>query len=258
MEILPKILYKYINWSDKPRDKKKNVLFKNILYFSSPLAFNDPFDSMLPIIFDEEYRNSEKFHWDFLMADNVIGKTHYSKQEIDRIAKDRFLNPHKIKYDTNIMTESIQKSIIQRVRISCFTTKRDNILMWSHYADCHRGICIGLITDYMQEKQLFMYAKVNYSKNFPKLKQLTNNPLMYTKSLDWKYENEYRMINIDAYDQIVYPKRALHEVIIGYKMDKKLMESLINYLQKKYADVRISISSPNQTMFKMDIIPLES
>lgn len=256
MEILPKILYKYMNWSGRPRDKKKNILFKNILYFSSPLAFNDPFDSMLPIIFDEGYRNSEKFHRDFLLADNMIGKTRYSKQEIDEIAKDRFLNPHKIKYDTDIMTKSIQKSIVERVRISCFTTKKDNVLMWSHYADCHRGICIGLSTDYMQEGQLFMYAKVNYSKNFPKLKQLNNNSLMYTKSLDWKYENEYRMINIDAYDQIIFPKRAVHDVVIGYKMDENLKQSLVTYLQKKYPGVRISVSRPNQTMFKMDIIPV--
>jgi hypothetical protein len=42
---IPKIIYKYRNWSDKHH---KNVLKKNELYMSSPEEFNDPFDCRIP------------------------------------------------------------------------------------------------------------------------------------------------------------------------------------------------------------------
>lgn len=257
-EILPAVLYKYICWTDKPRDKKKDILKKNILHFSNPIDFNDPFDSMLPVIFDEKYRNSQQFYRDFLEVDNFLGKTHYSLEEIEAISMDRFLNPHKVRYDTAVMTESIRRSTTENVRISCFTTRKDNMLMWSHYADQHKGICIGFRTILMQDDKLVMFAKMQYAKHFPKLTQLRRSRTLFVKSADWKYEHEYRILNVDAHSQISYPKQAVCEVVIGYKMPDRIRKSLMAFLQKNYPDVRIANAVPNPTKFKMDIKVLKS
>ncbi len=257
-ETLPNVLYKYICWTDKPRDKKKNILKKNILHFSNPIDFNDPFDSMLPVVFDEKYRNSQQFYRDFLENDNFLGKSNYSLQEIEAISMDRFLNPDKVIYDTAVMTETIRKSTIEKVRISCFTTTKDNMLMWSHYADHHKGICIGFRTNLMQDSDLVMYAKVQYAKQFPKLTQLRRSRTLFVKSTDWSYEKEYRMLNIDAHSQIRYHRQAVCEVVIGYKMAETVRDSLVAFLTKSYPNIRIADAVPNPTKFKMDIKFLRS
>lgn len=251
----PLTVYKYIKWSDKPRAPIKDIIFKNIFYFADPITFNDPFDSKLPIIFDESYRNSRKFHEDFLRINNFLGKTNYTELEIQHLAEEYFANPSKIRYDTDLMTKTIHQSISENIRISCFSTKRNNILMWSHYTDCHQGICIGFRTLYLLlDPNLVTLKKVNYVRQFPKFKKVETSPILTTKSVIWKYENEYRLINIDGHPRIKFPKHAISEVIIGYKMKKDTKDKLLNYLHKYYPNITISFSHPNPLKFKMDIL----
>jgi hypothetical protein len=254
MLIPPETLYKYIRWSDKPRDKIKHILFKNRFYFADPTTFNDPFDSKIPIIFNEAYRASEKFHEDFLRIDNKLGKTNFTESEIKQLAKEYYLNPKRKIYDTEKMTQSIHKSIKEKIRISCFSTKRDNMLMWSHYADSHQGICIGFHTFYfLLDPSLVMLNKVNYVTRFPKFEKLESLPIVTTKSAVWKYENEYRLVNIDSQPLIEFPKHAIKEVIIGYRMSDDIKQKLLTYLKKNYPKVGVFFSRPNFTKFKMDI-----
>lgn len=38
--------------------------------------------------------------------------------------------------------EKFNEFFLERKKILCLATEYDNLLMWSHYADCHRGLCI--------------------------------------------------------------------------------------------------------------------
>jgi hypothetical protein len=79
----------------------------------------------------------------------------------------------------------------------CMSTSWDVPLLWSHYADKHRGICLGFEVDEDDWEQ------VDYVDERPTL-QTYNRPsvtslrlsdihhLMKTKGGDWKYEAEYR------------------------------------------------------------------
>ncbi|MGM0931814.1 MAG: DUF2971 domain-containing protein [Bacteroidota bacterium] len=76
--------------------------------------------------------------------------------------------------------------------------------MWSHYADKHHGVCY-----IFDELELVMYGlcssfnDVTYSNHFPSiykdhLSTETNfkrelNRVVFTKSLNWAYEKEYRI-----------------------------------------------------------------
>jgi len=46
---LPRILYKYRDWKN---EKHKRLITEQEIYFPSPLDFNDPFDSRIPIRWD--------------------------------------------------------------------------------------------------------------------------------------------------------------------------------------------------------------
>jgi hypothetical protein len=62
--------------------------------------------------------------------------------------------------------------------------------MWAHYADSHKGICLGfeIAEDY--------YKEVNYISEplpFAGPSLETVNQMLYTKFDDWKYEGEVRI-----------------------------------------------------------------
>jgi hypothetical protein len=83
----------------------------------------------------------------------------------------------------------------ERWRIYCLTPHPDLTLMWSHYADNHRGICLEFSTE---NNDLFSNAcKVSYRKEYPQWSLHTMDEYLevfLTKSDDWKYEEEYRII----------------------------------------------------------------
>jgi hypothetical protein len=108
--------------------------------------------------------------------------------------------------------------------MSCLTEDKDNILMWSHYADNHTGICVEYDIKRLQDdpftlcKHLFpiVYGKKRLIKrdidslirNHQDLKKAIAEdycydgdeelndilPLFLTKGEVWKYEREWRII----------------------------------------------------------------
>ena len=83
------------------------------------------------------------------------------------------------------------------------SARDDNILMWSHYAAEHTGMCLGFepteTFDLSGDKSPF--RKVEYSSDLPKVMDYDNFwgtkasvPVLTTKADDWRYEEEYRII----------------------------------------------------------------
>jgi hypothetical protein len=75
----------------------------------------------------------------------------------------------------------------------CFSATWRDPVLWAHYADRHKGICIGF--DLSQE----FCKKVNYvSKRLPFPRSVTMNDgaiaevILYTKFKNWAYEQEVR------------------------------------------------------------------
>lgn len=90
--------------------------------------------------------------------------------------------------------------------ICCFSRNFRNILMWSHYADSHRGFCIGIDNYDIENSEIF--SNVIYSKSFLEfdnekiflkhdIEQGVNRnweKILTHKALDWAYEEEVRLI----------------------------------------------------------------
>lgn len=114
------------------------------------------------------------------------------------------------------------------IGLLCFSEHWGNPVLWSHYADKHRGICLGF--DVFEEFAL----QVNYTEKRMPVEFQDNDPdrglsfefvnkLLKTKYIHWKYEEERRVyVELDESTkdngQFFYPfddKIQLKEVIIG-------------------------------------------
>ena len=84
--------------------------------------------------------------------------------------------------------------------IYCLTPVPNSTLMWSHYASNHRGICL----EFDVVNQVFSLAlPVRYHSTCPKwmphqVAQGEAAELLLTKSEDWSYEREYRIVGKSA------------------------------------------------------------
>ena len=101
----------------------------------------------------------------------------------------------------------------------CFSKNWKNPVMWSHYADKHRGICLGF--DMPQVPP----TKVEYvKKRLPKpavFDETFMKRLLFTKFNHWKYEEEYRayLSLEDVIEGLYYASFSdslvLRQVIVG-------------------------------------------
>lgn len=267
-----KSFYKYLNLKEK-RDYKtgKNInytirnLSKNLLYFSHPTEFNDPFDSKI-------YVNNKgtKEQWiAYLCENHICDDIEAAKKEIRNFIKweDGLISPK----------EDISKEPIKVPRVCCFSERNDSILMWSHYADCHKGICLCFRAaknfdhyyiplrmpnsktrtfDAIEGK----FEIVDYQKD-PVLQisrfndqAITDNLIskqLLLKSQDWSYEKEYRIIHpyfreylefpLESNETFEYYKECLKGVIFGCKVNQKQAERVYKTIYKNYLNDEINM-----------------
>ncbi|WP_263419033.1 DUF2971 domain-containing protein [Terriglobus albidus] len=129
--------------------------------------------------------------------------------------------------------------------ILCFSRNWDNLLLWSHYGDSHKGICLGF--DISDDDPDGNYdTDVHYQPNLLQIRRPEDvldvaNRLPRTKHESWSYEQEVRMF-VDLGDPpdanglhwIEFsPHLVLKEVIIGAQCSpidsRKVEESVKPY-----------------------------
>jgi hypothetical protein len=161
------------------------------LWASSPTAFNDPFECRL--------------------------QRAKSPGGIDAL---RHQNPHLANLSDDQLVESTFETQFKAWGIICFARSPDNILMWSHYADHHRGICMGF-SDSKPPMERGIYP-VEYSETYPELTfdrvwhREGLSRVLYTKHAGWSYEDELRNITIEGNRLLEYPG-ALSRIIFGLR-----------------------------------------
>ena len=212
-----------------------NSILNNYLWFSDPKDFNDPYDLNLNLIVPNYNRDDISILVKLFKEKGIVFKN--SDEEII----NRFIsNPMLIK---ETIQDAYLNKYVPEVGICCFSQTEYNLLMWSHYADKHHGICLKFDMDL--DKSFFTIPlKVNYPDHYPTFDYLSIRKnqeeliqfFMGTKSIDWKYENEIRIVKYKQYTdyfrgKINFNKSSLVEVIFGYKIDKDTISNLKTLIQ---------------------------
>ena len=106
--------------------------------------------------------------------------------------------------------------------LMCFSATWGNPVLWSHYADKHKGMCLGFD---VPESELHEVEYLDRRRRLTDLvsKTAQSGPLLCTKFRDWEYEDEYRrIINLaearkhkDLHFWPFGPELVLREVITG-------------------------------------------
>lgn len=174
--------------------------------------------------------------------------------------------------DKNLAKAYVQSFKYYRIRsFTCGTDESvlKNILMWSHYAGEHGGYCIkyrfsrNFIKQNPSENFEHMYLKkVSYSDSLMNIDVPTidSNLAFATKSMEWAYENEVRLVvynpNAESpfYGINLDVDSHIESIYFGYKcsMDKK--NAIRNILKSNSAD---EISYNEMQLDKHDIYKMK-
>jgi len=142
-------IYKY----RKIDDNTKNNLINNELFFNHPEKFNDPFDSKIKV----EYKGTIEDWYNWASRRGKIVKTDIDQRMKDEIiieVENGIFEYNQTKNDK--LLNGLAKNLY---KICSFSGTNSSILMWSHYADNHKGICLCFKTQIV-EKYFFRWDEV--------------------------------------------------------------------------------------------------
>lgn len=257
MQDVPNIIYKYRNFEGLNVKNNWGVktLFNYQLYAASKDKFNDPFDNALPFIYLEDTFILENFIKKYIRHSKNIDDLKYkSRIELIYAATERYnyiVSDREKHWEEN--KERINKLDNDFYGILSFSKCSENILMWSHYAEYHKGFCLGFNTDLFL-KQIENIAKSNgckfgpviYDNKYPIIDFIeeynvkTTFERCFTKNECWEYEEEYRLVLNKMPNQIIkYPKEIIEEIYLGCKMKDDHMKEIITFLKEQNLKIRL-------------------
>jgi hypothetical protein len=161
-------------------------------------------------------------------------------------------------------SKAIQRMVSKR-RIYCLTPDPDSTLMWSHYAENHRGICLEFGVD----NPLFIRAlQVLYREQYPlwiphefEAQQERTVEMILTKAEDWGYEKEFRLISVPNApvsntlrvqdDYFSLPSGALKSVIAGCQADYDAVKAIVK-THVPDLPVKRAVREPNRYRLKIE------
>ncbi len=234
-------IYKYKSLAGDSLGHVESILIQNKLYFENPLKFNDPFECR-PRYKMSVYRKEREAYIDRLQKSNSPGLNRSERREETKKILKKFS-----KFEMEKLLEDTLKETLNQVGVCSFSEVYDDILMWSHYADSHRGICIRFkassITPFFGEAQ-----KVNYDDKYPIIDTLNDSDgqklkkILFTKSKHWEYEYEWRITKrqeerrLENYE---FPREFLNGVILGVKISDSHREQVQSWIGKydHYVDI---------------------
>lgn len=211
-------------------ENTKRIITDNELFFNNPEKFNDPYDCNIPI----ENNPSEE---------DV--KKHMMEQLPDSSEEELAQDVKKIKSDPNYVSRTVQQYLHKNCGICCFSTLYDSILMWSHYADYHKGICFKFDTN--KDPDFFrIILPVHYSQILPRFDLFTCDgrvfeKLVQTKYAVWSYESEIRIFKgkKDLQNNMKNKKTADDELERVFKFKSEALEEIIFGEKTSDEDIKI-------------------
>lgn len=259
---IPKKLYKYRAFNEYTLQ----LLDRTEIYYADPRSFNDPIDSNPAVISDLNITQLERL---FL---STVKARRGAKCARDEITHHRYMATEYGDYKTNAdakesyisnLTDSLVRTLREDIGacgILSLASKWDNPLMWSHYANDHRGICIEYSTTDCRFSNI---GKINYNgprairlsdvfawriEDDPEAKERVRTAIYFSKAADWRYEGEWRDLTDTSG---VYPAPGPpSSVLFGHRCDLSIMRVVIRLFKDAEFPLKFYVVRPSEQTFK--------
>lgn len=259
---LPELLFRFRSLVPASKPYVESSIRNSEIYFSPPGDLNDPFDCQLAVDVtgtDKEWLEHVRSS---LVLENDRRKKKLSFMERHREAKKYVDQGNHRKLDGKDFAK-----MTSTFGVACFSGFMNSQLMWSHYADNHRGICLIYKPELDFSGLLRRAYEVEYKKEYPqvrlvdfnKLKEVAVNRLLLTKSKDWAYEAEYRLLRaFGAKETVRHSPQALVGVVLGARISQENLKDVTSWLATHPDKPFIHQANLNHGEYGVNITPYKS
>jgi hypothetical protein len=202
-------MYRYRSVNDRLIESIR----EHILYFAKASCLNDPFDCQV--------------NGNAAIERAINQVTGREKDALEAIRSSG---------DLPLLNKSMKN-----LGICCFTMERESSVMWSHYAEEHKGVCLGyqFSDEFMRDESNLVMAwvpmsyKVNPLTEWfaqeghslgdpdkPRFQKALLQRWLTVKDPEWEYEKEWRAICMKP-GLLHVPKDALQSVCFGLRSSSK-------------------------------------
>lgn len=257
------LIYKYLPFSTN----SLRLLINGELWFGVPKNQNDPFEG--------EFVTKNYYS---LPTGNMI--EFYYKYNPDLLNGDSLENKiYRINEDSAVFQNDIYVNLKKRLKehygVSCFSYVNNNVLMWSHYTNSHKGFCVIFDKELLNKTikypsfMLTGFCDVFYDRKLPvaeliiereKIGFVSKKKILIQKLRLWKYEKETRLIafyaNPSNERNIGFDKKSVTGIILGERMsieDKKMIKNIVKN-NKDYSQVVFYETFKDFKTLKMKIV----
>jgi hypothetical protein len=253
---VPLHFYKYRSLSGEGHAFCGDIFANSRLFWPSPRSFNDPFDCAPVPEFPQSLVERRQYARD-LVGRTATSETKYQKKAIvGRMLHDNLAALEKSAVE-------IVHGRLAKVGVCSFSEVPDDILMWSHYADSHQGICLRF-SPTMYDWKHFLPHEVEYSRHRPILALQDQNmdawckAALLTKAEQWDYEREWRTFDIDGHGFRSFRPSMLDGVILGARMRNDDREAVMSWLDRRRAPgIKLYQATFDPKDFVIAVSPLE-
>lgn len=253
---------------------RNDVLQNGMIRFTQPADFNDPFEA------------SPNFSGNRPDLDNTLLAQYLRDAEpctpqvrLQRLA-DGAQNTACLRRQFAL---DYPAKLSEHFVVLCLSRSRGNLLMWAHYTDCHRGFVIGFDTDseFFKRGAFGGLREVTYANirdrapekdgRYATQEELDsyNSSVFFTKSCDWAYEKELRIVRhpqeadcvpgkLNGWDICLFrfPLEAVREVIVGARMTEDNRARIVELCESKYRHAQVLRASLDPEQFAMEVAAL--
>ncbi len=245
-------LYKYRSFQDRGLER---VFSHQEIYLANPTQFNDPFDCR-PIL-----RASSDTNVRIKFLSSVVQSRFPDASPQEHL----FRIQEGLSRTDAFERENLEEIYIQTIKpygIYSLSEINNDILMWSHYANAHTGICLEF--DSQIEETFFGEAlKVHYQEDIPVV-----DPMLFekddqflkaiaVKSSHWDYEHERRVLKTKEEGGSgihIFETPLLTGVILGVNIRREDEDLIINWIDHYLTPVHIYRAVINKNHYSLDIV----
>lgn len=263
----PSRLYKYRSFSHRTL----TMLVEDVVHFADPTTFNDPLDTKPTLHTDLDANALE-----LILAQLIEQRTtaemsaaattikyrgpktidhiaRHSRKRAEQLLADIRYNATNPEYEVDdpaqfLLGQYVQDELLRRYDKGVFSlAERANCpLMWSHYGDQHRGVCLGYS---VPEAAAGDVRKISYGgsrlveasdvsamlKGDVGARRKVDDAVLLKKAKPWAYEREWRLIGPRGEQD---SPLELEEVVFGTRCATSVKYAVVKALEGRERDVR--------------------
>ena len=253
----PDRLYKYRSaQSDLDLERLEEIVLHNKIFFSSPKSFNDPFDCRPAFDFSGSAKQIRNEHIRLIKKFDPSMNRRQRRTDASAMLKDPARDPRCAVVQHTIQDQYNEE--MNRIGVLCVSEVNDDILMWSHYANSHAGVCLEFdgFGTFMERAQ-----KVIYTRKRPSIPQFDRaDPVemldrgLLTKSEHWQYEKEWRLIRYQkGFGKVEFRPENLQGLILGALTPSPMVQKIRQMLSKRRVPLKLYQAKISRTAFELSI-----